>query len=136
MKLKKVIALPILSLFPFFAYANSITVNNNTNAYATVHVGTLCSSEAGSAGVGKPHEPMIIPQLILDKYCKNNCTVDVYMSDDCSKEKIATAFVDQHNGILNITNDNVDGYLVSGSKYLASIDGGPKNSFFDFLFRA
>src|SRR3989338_3721775 len=104
MKISPSVAI-ILGLFPLLAQAD-ISVTNNTSSYITAKVSIFCSDIAGDKGTIKPHSPFTVPQSIIDDYCKSGCEVKAYASKTCSGDAIATATIDQKNGMngyFNIT---------------------------------
>ncbi|RDI46057.1 hypothetical protein [Aquicella lusitana] len=135
MKIKKPLFLlaAAAGILPAIAHAD-ISVANNTNSYATAHVGFICSSIVND-GVIKPHSSLNISQSIIDLYCVGSCKTDIYMSKNCSGKSVATVSVDQHKGVTGISNHNVNGYYVAGGGYSASVNGGSRKAgLFDWLF--
>lgn len=115
---------------PLLSYAHiSLTVSNNTEKPATAYIGTkFCSGDYGAMGIIEKHTKKAIPQFVIDTYCGKACDVKIYMTTDCSGEKVATLSVDKQKGIVNIINHDVDGYVVSGGGNYGQVDGGPKKN--------
>lgn len=135
MKIKHWLLVSSITLFSSSAFATDILLSNNTKSPATGSIGYICSSIAGDDGVAAPHSSLTIPQALIDKYCSGkNCDIQVYMSNNCSAHKAGTVTVDQNKGVVNVVNQNKEGYILSGSGSIATIDGGPKKGLLDFLF--
>lgn len=123
-----------ISISPLLAHADVI-INNYTNAPGTAYAGmSPCSSVAGDKGIIKAHSKMVVPQFVLDVYCSKSCKANVFMTKNCTGHKIATLTVDK-TGITGISNDNVDGYVVSGGGKNVSVNGGPQRKWYEiFMF--
>jgi hypothetical protein len=124
-----------LLLLSSSAFAKDLVIMNNTDALATAKTKTsMCSSVGGDAGMLKPHKAITVSQWIQDFYCAGQCDADIYISDNCSGQSVATAHIKQGSGIVSINNHNQGSYRVVGSGYNISLEGGDsKNSFFNFL---
>ena len=129
------------SAFPLFAYADDISIMNNTNSPGTGYLSgkysdSPCSSDAGTGGVIEPHSSIVLPEYVINLiYCSiSPCKGTIFMSTNCSGRKIATVTIDRRKGVTDITNHNVDGYIVSGGGSSISINGGPTKKWYNFLF--
>ena len=137
MKLKSLIPLMVLifTSTTLFADQVAITLTNNTKTYATAFIGKVgCTADYGDWGIIGPNgDSRTIPQFIVDRFCGNSCESAIYMTKNCSGPKIATARIEKKNGIVAITNHNVDGYVVSGGGKSAQVNGGPQYRWFDYF---
>lgn len=131
MSIKKTFVMTALSLaIPSFAMANDLTIINNTNAESTSVINNgACSNILGPAGVTHAHSTNVVTEAFITKGCifnKNNCKAEVHMTNNCTGPVIANVIFDVKTGIKQIeTVANSDGYVVSGSGFTASFDGGP-----------
>lgn len=121
-----------ITFLPLLAKAD-ISVRNNTNGYGTAKTSMSPCSSSVEAGVIKPKSALDIPQYVLDLYCPFGCDVFLYMTKNCSGNKIATVTIDNQKGVVRVNNHNVQGYVVSGGGNVVNVDGGPAKSLLDFL---
>lgn len=131
MKKKSLIGLMMFAMnIPSITLAASLTIINNTNYDSTSILNNgACSDILGASGISRAHSTNIVPEATLNKGCifnKVNCKAEVHMTNNCSGPAIATVIFDIKNGIKNVVPSNTPaGYSVTGSGFIASIDGGP-----------
>lgn len=110
------------------AHANDLHLMNNTNRDSTCFINDkMCSNKLGEGGITRAHKPNTISDLTVKIACtghQSNCKADVYMTDNCSGEKIATVILDTSKGIQSVTMNTTE-YQISGSGFNISLDGGP-----------
>jgi hypothetical protein len=123
MKLKSFIGICLISL-PLMSHAAEITITNNTDNYGTGKFGTSpCSNIAGDNGVGKPHQTLTVPQAVFDLFCiGKTCKAKVYFSKNCSGQQVATATIDPHKGVLDVTNLDDAHYKVNYTLTNVTVD--------------
>lgn len=94
------------------AFAMTLTIDNKTDFDSTTRAnGGLCSSSVlGDAGITHPGHVNVITKNQLNLACmfnKKDCTADVYMSDNCSGDIVATVTMDVTDaGIKTVTIKN------------------------------
>jgi hypothetical protein len=118
-KIKWMTALAILST-PLLAQAGDLSITNNTDLPSTSIInGGLCSNILpGGAGITQPHSTNVVPQAIMNAACwvnRDNCTADIYLTDNCTGDKEGRVVISTTSGIKSIT---VDGkYSLKGSGF-------------------
>lgn len=117
-----------ISFFAHAALANDLVIQNNTNYYSSSVInGGMCSSNIpGGSGVTAPHSRNVVKDFIMRTACfqnSSNCQADVYMTNNCTGQIIATVFYDVNNGIKSITVKD-SSYFVNSSAYYVEINGG------------
>lgn len=103
MRIATIIASSFIALLPLSSYAVDITISNLTSSVGTGKISGICSNILGPSGVIHPGQSLVVPQIVFDLYCMNQCTADLYLSDNCSGERIASANIDESKGILDVT---------------------------------
>lgn len=77
------------------AYANSLTIVNNTDFDSTAIINHgVCSTILGEKGITRAHTTNVVPEGKLKMAClmnKENCVADVYATANCKGPVIATA---------------------------------------------
>jgi len=114
-----------------FAFAGLVLVNN-TNLDSTSYIhGTIniCSSALpGGVGVTKAHSTNDkITDATVRLACgrhTTDCAADVYMTTNCSGNKIATAVLDVKTGVKSVTMHSTE-YKITASGFHIQLDGGP-----------
>jgi len=123
------LAISVTSL-PVLAQAGDLDVSNNTDEYSTTYIlnpiGKVCSSTAlGDDGITKPRQQNhIISEGKLNLACfadKTNCVAEVYMTNDCSGDKVATVTFDTSTGVKSISMSS-NKYVISGSGFKLQMD--------------
>lgn len=116
------------------AYAD-MTIANNTNSVATAYAGSSpCSNAAGERGIIQPHGSVQVPDFVIGIYCTHNCTAEVFMSKNCSGKSIASVIANKKDGVVSITNHDVDGYRVVGAGKSVAVEGGPARKWYNLFF--
>lgn len=125
--LKKLFIISIA--FPTTLLASPLTIVNNTNHDSTSIInGGACSSSLGPNGVTRKHSVNIVPDIILKTAClmsPNNCRADIYMTDNCSGPKIASAVFSVNTGIISITNPTGGYGVIKNGPFNITMTGGP-----------
>ena len=111
MKLSKIIFAGLttlsISTVSFLAHAGDLHLMNNTDFDSTSYInGFACSDMLGESGITRAHQPNTIGDSLVRVACMFNssdCVADVYMTPDCSGEKVATVTFSVDDGIKNIT---------------------------------
>jgi hypothetical protein len=113
-----------LATIAMTAQAADLTIVNNTNKDSTSIINSgMCSSYL-PGGVTKAGETNTVPASIIRSACKKHetdCNADVYMSNNCSGNKIATVNFDITVGVKKISMLSKD-YHISGSAFKIQID--------------
>lgn len=136
MKLKSLLMLSAMtwSMSSAVAYADML-IANNTETAATAYAGSSpCSNAAGDRGVIKPHSSVQVPDFVIGIYCTHNCTAEVFMNKNCSGKSIASVIANKKDGVVSITNHDVDGYRVVGTGKSVSVEGGPARKWYQLFF--
>lgn len=113
----------MLSLIIPSAYAD-ITVQNNTNYYATAFLGfSPCSASLGDAGILKPHQTLTIPQSVINTFCVRgfDCEAKVYRSNNCSGPMVAKAKISPDTGVKSIANYDTKHIRIVGSGHRVTV---------------
>ncbi len=147
--IKSILACSVaVCVLPTGSYAN-FKVTNNTHYYATSDAHnpgsgyqSPCSSFLGDAGImqpidNAPNNTFDIPTGAIGFFCSPSCDVTVYMSKNCDARKVAVVNVTPNNGIGKPNNlPNAEGiYINWKSNSEVTIEGGPKATIFDLMFR-
>ena len=110
------------------AHAEAVTIVNNTNRDSTSIINNgSCSTVLGSSGITRAHTTNVVPEMKMKLACirnSKNCIADVYMTDNCTGNKIATAVFDVSTGMKSITIIDPQ-YNITASGFTVVIDGGP-----------
>lgn len=126
MKIKHLALLSAItcSIIPFAAFAD-LTIVNNSKSFATASVkGSPCSSAAGSMGILAPNGgKVVVKDWILNMYCKNGCTGQVYMNKNCSGKSIAEVQASTAQGVTDVKENDANFKIVGRGKTV-SIEGG------------
>lgn len=130
--MKKKLITSILCLLPLIAYAE-VKIHNNTDAYGTGKIKNgACSSTLGDSGVMNPHGSMTLSKLEIISLCGfKTCEAYIYMSKDCSGNKLATVSLNV-DGVKNILNHQPDQFSIWGGGSSMTIDA-KKYGLFDWL---
>lgn len=136
MRIKKSVLISafVLSSLPIFSNA-SVVITNNTSLYATGYLNSsICSSSVGNSGTLNPKPgTLTIAQGVLDFWCSNRtCTMEVFLTKNCSGKSIATVSADAKHGVTNIVNHDEARAYLSGSGSAISLNSGSK-SIWDYL---
>lgn len=136
-------------VLPTASYADFL-VTNKTHFYSTADAKnpdtgyqSACSSAVlGDLGRIKPVDQapdnyLKIPTGLVGIFCSPSCDVTVYMSRDCDARKVAVVPITPDNGIGEPKNlPNAEGiYIAKKSNNEVTIEGGPKATIFDLMFR-
>jgi len=137
-KFIKIGALTLISTLalatPFIAYASQqkiwVEVINNTNEDSTAIINDhTCSTTLGIKGITKAHSINFVDIITGVFACSETpdspCKADVYMTNDCSGDKIATLFYERNVGIVSVQPHG--SYKVAGSGYVVTIDSPSKS---------
>lgn len=115
---------------PFSLQAANLTIKNETNRDSTSIINHgACSTILGSSGVTKAHTTNVVSESTLLKACflnRTNCQADVYMSNNCSGQKVATAIFDVYTGLKSVQVFD-SSYTFDGNAFSIIISGGPAN---------
>lgn len=129
MSIKKIITIIItagMTSLPLAAQAGLTIVNNTSKDSTSIINDGMCSNSL-SGGVTKAHSTNKVSDIVIGIAClghSSNCKADVYMSNDCSGDKVSTVMFDTKKGIYNIENVDETRYKVSGSGFTVKLDGG------------
>lgn len=88
------------------AYADLTITNNSSEDSTSVINGNKCSSIVlGEKGITRAHSTNVVDNRAIVMACITspfNCKADVYMTANCTGEKIATAYLHTKNGIDHV----------------------------------
>lgn len=124
----KKMALIGITCLPLMANATGLTIINNTSHDSTsiINNGGCSAALLGESGISRAHSPTFVTEFKMKLACGKNktaCQAKVFMSADCSGPSIATVKLNLSSGIFDVENQNIGGYVVSGSQFQATIDG-------------
>lgn len=130
MKIRKIIAMPLIAMglcsATALSYAaNGLTIVNNTDEDSTSIINDGMCSNKLTGGVTKAHSTNVVSGTIVSLACfghASDCKAEVYMTNDCSGDKIATVMFDTKTGIKSVAM-NTNQYQVSGSGFNIQLDG-------------
>lgn len=100
-----------------------LDIKNNSDGFATAQIGNICSSMLGDQGVISPNASAVVPPVVFDLYCPQNCEVKIFISKTCGGEAIATVDVNHDQGVTHINNHHVNNYYLTGSGKSITIEG-------------
>lgn len=126
-KFVKLSALLGALVLPAGAFADSLTIVNNTDFYITSTVnGSICSATMpGGYGITPPHSTKSIPSLAVIAACglshQHDCKADIHLSNDCSGPAVGSAIFDTSKGILQAGANDAK-YRITYSGFTATID--------------
>lgn len=108
MKVKKTIVAGLIAMsLPVIAMATPLTIVNNTNQDSTSIINNgMCSNALGPSGITRAHQTNVVPDVVLQNACfftPENCRADIYMTNNCTGPKVATAMFSLKRGITGIT---------------------------------
>lgn len=108
--------------------ANSLTIVNNTaqDSTAIINNGGCSASVLGEKGITRAGKQNTIDSFIIWYACyasPANCKADVYMTSNCTGEKIATVVFDTNTGIKSISMLSND-YAFIGTGFSVHLNGG------------
>lgn len=90
-----------------FAYAQKLTIFNNTDFPSTSRINGHCSRDIlGSAGVTPKRTKKDIEEWQLKLACMaspEKCIADVYLTNNCKGDPITTVTFSVSKGIINVT---------------------------------
>lgn len=134
MATKKIIFTSLLAIsmssVSMMATAGDLNLINNTDLDSTsiINNGMCSSSLLGKDGITKAHDTNKIAGGLVKMACfriadpkAENCSADVYMSNDCSGKKVATVILDISSGVKSITMHG-EGYKISASGFNIQMD--------------
>lgn len=128
--MKKLLSTVLLSyLGSTVAYANDVMLINNTSSVATALYksfdGDFCSSILGKAqGIlaANGGKLPVTDQVIYNNCSLDDCIADVYLSNNCKGNKVATITMSyKSGGIKNVINLKPDQYTIQWTHIEASI---------------
>ena len=110
-----------ISSLPVFAHAGiyspDLNIINNTDNFSTSIINNgACSTILGDIGISKPNSKSTIPGSKVRLACilnTSNCSADVYMTNNCTGNKIATVTFDVNQGVKLVKMDTT-AYLITG----------------------
>ncbi|OGT54084.1 MAG: hypothetical protein A3F43_05645 [Gammaproteobacteria bacterium RIFCSPHIGHO2_12_FULL_42_10] len=111
--------------------AGDLTIINNTGHDSTsvINNGPCSANILGDVGITHAHTTNVVPETTVIKACifnKSNCTAAVHMTNNCSGPVVATVVLDVKKGIKEIRSSSTsEGYVMSGSNFTATLEGGP-----------
>lgn len=130
MAIKKIMGMQLLALslcsVSVLAQAGGLTIVNNTDMDSTSIINDGMCSNTLSGGVSKAHSTNIVSSTVIGLACfghSSDCKADVYMTNNCSGDKVGTVIFDTKNGIKSVTM-NTNQYQITGSGFNIQLDGG------------
>ncbi|VVC75876.1 hypothetical protein AQUSIP_11770 [Aquicella siphonis] len=130
MTIKKIISIGVLAAglcsVPLAAQAGLTIVNNTDKDSTSIINDGMCSSSL-SGGITKAHSTNKVSDIIIGFACyghASDCKADVYMTDNCSGDKVATVMFDTKKGIYDIKNVDTTKFKISGSGFTVNLDSG------------
>lgn len=95
-----------LSLSSVNSYAADLTIYNATDYDSTSNVEhSSCSTRMGDGGITHKHNHNVVPGRLLRVTCgwhTEDCTADVYMTNNCSGPVVSRVTLSLTRGIINI----------------------------------
>lgn len=124
--MKKIMAFGLLGfgLVSTAFAASDLTIVNNTNNDSTSIINNGICSNTLSGGVTKAHSTNVVKKTVIGLAClghASNCKADVYMTNNCSGNKVASVVFDTGSGIKSITM-NSNNFHISGSGFRIQLD--------------
>lgn len=127
-KLGKSLLVIAISCLSLNAYANDLTIINETNQDSTSRINdALFCSDALPNGVTYKHSKNVVPEMTMRVACTgklDNCKADVYMALGCSGDLITTIYFSIYTGIKSMTPPK-NGYQISYTPFSITMSGGP-----------
>lgn len=113
----------VITFLPFLTYAG-VDINNHTDFYGTGNVKNgSCSSELGDRGIIKPHGKLSLNTAEIIYLCGyKTCETFLFLTNNCTGEKLATVKMNAYKGVQNIINHKPTEYVVSGGGSSITID--------------
>lgn len=120
MSVKKIILTSLVAMsmssISMMAYAKLSIMNNTDKDSTSILNDGMCSSML-PGGVTKAHSPNEVDDKIIAMGClmhETNCKADVYMTNNCTGNKVATVFFDTKKGIkIPVEEHNKQHYSIS-----------------------
>lgn len=116
---------------PLTALADLTIVNHTKKDSTSIINAGLCSSTLGEGGIsraGKP--PLVVPDSLIKLACAgnlSNCVADVYMTSNCTGQKVGTVVFDIKTGTKSVTLNPSSSYKITSAlhSFTFTLDGGP-----------
>lgn len=115
---------------PLVALADLTIVNHTRNDSTSIINGGLCSSALGEGGIsraGKP--PLVVPDSLVRLACTgklSDCVADVYMTSNCTGQKVGTVLFDIKTGTKSVTNNPASAYIITSALHSFTFSLDPK----------
>lgn len=125
-KAKILLITSFLTILPFAAVAGDLVINNHTDFDSTSVINNgACSTILGEIGISRAHtDSNVVPDKKIRFACfanKHNCHADVYMTDNCTGEKVATVLFDVDTGIKSIQMSSTK-FAITGSGFTTTME--------------
>lgn len=124
-----------ISALSFAAFADNLEIWDDTDYDSTFKIsqGDCSATLLGKDGMTKGKGWSSVDLGAVTSLCDKNqdkCTVDLYMTDDCSGPIVATVTMDMSKGITSVDSKKVNGFFISKKQnsrgaFAISIIGGP-----------
>ena len=138
MKIRRLIArrlaVLLVGFIPLAPFADNLEIWDDTDYNATFRVnqGDCSAVVLGKDGLTKAKSWSNVDMGAVISLCDKNqdkCSVDIYMTDDCTGSIVGTAIMNTAEGITSVESKKVDGFFVSRKRnvrvFSISIIGGP-----------
>jgi hypothetical protein len=106
----------------------ALTLVNNTNRDSTSIINSgVCSSKLPN-GITPAHTTNVVGDTVIKLACikdKTNCTADVFMTRDCSGNRIARVSFNVNTSTVTSVAMNTSEYKISVDGLKITLDGGP-----------
>lgn len=113
----------LILMLPLLAQAN-IDIINHTGLYGTGKVKNgACSATLGDRGIIKPHGNLTLNAAEIIYLCGfKTCEAFLFVTNNCTGDKIATVTMDAYSGVKNVVNHKPGEYLITGGGSSLSIE--------------
>jgi len=125
-KTAKIAATIMFAALPFAAYADGLTIDNQTDFDSTSVLNNgACSTILGADGITKAHTKKTVAPTKIRLACLghwDNCKAVVYMTNNCSGPAVATTYFNVKTGVKKETIVNhSEKFTLDGDGFTATI---------------